>query len=108
MAKLVKLKEPEARVLALQIAASFPNHQASTADVKKLVPKYREFSEEDLLPSKTRQNETMWQQIIGNATASHNKSATSLYTRGLAVRTRDGLRVTEKGLAFLKAKGLYP
>lgn len=105
--KVVKLREPEARVLALQIAATFPGHVASTAAIKKLAPKFRDFSEADLEPSKTRANETMWQQIIGNAIGSHQASNTSLYKRGLAIRTGNGLRVTEKGIEFLKAKGLY-
>lgn len=106
MAKVNKLREPEARILALRIAATFPNHESSTADIKKLVPKYREFSEADLLPSKSRANETMWQQIIGNV-VSHQKVGTSLFKRGLAIRIADGIRVTEKGIEFLKARNLY-
>jgi hypothetical protein len=107
MAEVGKLREPEARILALQIAATFPNHQATTEQIKKAVPKYREFSEADLKPSKTRRHENMWQQIVGNATGSHDKSSTSIFVRGLATRTRDGIRVTDKGIEFLKAKGLY-
>lgn len=100
-----KLREPEARLLALQIAASFPGHKASTATIKKEVPKYREFSKADLLPSKTRKNETMWEQIIGNV-VSHQENSTSIFVRGLAIRTKDGIQVTEKGLEFIRTKGL--
>jgi len=102
-----KLREPEARLLALQIAAKRPNHEASTTHIKDSVPDYREFSPADLAPSPTRKNEKTWQQIVGNATGSHNKSSTSIFNRGYAVKTKDGIRVTEKGLAYLKSKGLY-
>ena len=48
----------------------------------------------------------MWQQIMGNV-ISHQKSRTSLFNRGLAVRTSDGLKVTEAGIQFLRQNGLY-
>jgi hypothetical protein len=104
-----KLSEPEARLLALQIAAEFPDHQASTEDIKKLAPQYRELSEADLEPSDTRGNEQKWQQIIGNATGSHNPTdrRASLFAQGLANKTADGIRVTEKGIELLRKNGLY-
>lgn len=36
----IRLSEPEARILALRIAATFPQHQASTSEIKDLVPSY--------------------------------------------------------------------
>ncbi len=100
-----KLRETEARKLALQIASTFPNHRASTAEIKKLVPKYRELSAADLSPSLTRENETMWEQIIGNV-VSHKKSSVSIFNRGFATRTADGIEVTPKGIAYLKSEGI--
>lgn len=104
--KVGKLREPEARLLALQIAASFPGHEATTTQIKENVPDYREFSPADLAPSLTRNGESTWQQIIGNV-VSHKDSSTSIFARGLATRTKNGIRVTEKGIDFLKSKGLY-
>jgi hypothetical protein len=101
-----KLREPEARLLALQIAAKFPGHEATTTQIKDAVPDYREFSPADLAASPTRNGERVWQQIMGNV-ISHQKSSTSLFARGLAIRTPNGIRVTEKGLEYLKGKGLY-
>ena len=49
----------------------------------------------------------MWQQIIGNV-VSHSESRTSIFKRGYAERTRNGIRVTEKGIEMLKALGRYP
>ena len=106
--KVGKLREPEARILALRIAATFPNCQASMAQIKKEVPDYRDLSEADLMPSRTRPNECMWQQIIGNVVC-HQEVRTSIFNRGWAVRieSRNSIRVTEKGLAHLKGLGLY-
>ena len=104
--KVGKLREPEARILALRIAATFPNHQASIARIKKEVPNFRELSEADLKPSRTRRNERMWQQIVGNV-VSHQGAGTSIFNWGWAVRieSRKSIRVTEKGLAHLKKLG---
>lgn len=101
-----RLREPEARLLALQIAATFPNHEATTTQIKELIPDYRELTAADLAPSKTRNGERMWQQITGNI-VSHKPTSTSIFSRGLATRTRNGIRVTDKGIELLKEKGLY-
>jgi len=101
-----KLRESEARLLALQIAAKSPGREATTTQIKDNVPDYRELSPADLAPSPTRRGECVWQQIIGNV-VSHQNTRTSIFSRGLATRTRNGIRVTEKGIEFLKSKGLY-
>ena len=102
--KIGKLREPEARILALQIAATFPNHQASIARIKREVPNFRELGEADLKPSNTRPNECMWQQIVGNV-VSHRGTGRSIFNLGWAVRieSRKAIRVTEKGLAHLES-----
>lgn len=102
-----RLREPEARLLALAIAASMPGHQASTTQIKDQLPQWRELTADDLKRSATRAREEHWQQIMGNV-ISHSPSSTSIFKRGLAERTDDGIKVTEKGLALLKEKGLYP
>jgi len=60
---------------------------------------------DDLKPSKTRKKEQMWQQIVGNATGSHAPTSVSIFAKGYAVKTRDGIRVTDAGAAYLKSKG---
>lgn len=106
VAKIGKLREPEARILALRIAASFPNREAATSDIKDRVPEYRDLGEADLLPSKTRKNECMWQQIVGNV-VSHDKTTVSIFRQGHAeyLQGKKGIRVTEKGVAYLKSLG---
>lgn len=102
-----KLREPEARLLALRIAAKHPGHEATTTQIKDNVPDYRDLSPADLAPSPTRPREKTWQQIMGNV-VSHQNTTTSIFNRGFAERTRNGIRVTVKGIDMLKAKGLYP
>ncbi|MBO6667798.1 hypothetical protein [Parvibaculum sp.] len=104
MAERTRLREPEARILALRIAASYPNHQTSTTNIKAAVPKLVELTDIDKQPSPTRKHEHKWEQIVGNV-VSHQKTSTSIFNKGYAVRTEDGIRVTEKGLDYLKKKG---
>lgn len=100
----MKLGEPAARVLALRIAATFPDRTATTAQIKKQVPKYVTLSDADLTPSESRTNEEKWQQIIGNV-ISHKGTSTSIFNKGFAVRTADGIRVTDEGAAYLTKLG---
>lgn len=102
-----KLREPEARLIALAIAASMPGHRASTTTIKDQFPTWRELTPADLKKSPSRPREEHWQQIVGNL-ISHKPSSTSIFKRGLAERTNDGIRVTPKGLDLLKEQGLYP
>ncbi len=101
-----RFREHEARVLALKIAAQCPNHMASTKHLKAEVPKYIELSPEDLARSKSRPNERVWQQVMGNV-VSHQTVGGGPFVQGYAVRTSDGLQVTRKGLDYLKSMGYF-
>lgn len=103
-----KLVEEEARDLVLEIAAKSPGHSASTSSIKSQVPSYRTLTAEDLLPSPSRPGEAMWQQIIGNACASHKPTSTSIFSSGFAEKTSDGILVTEKGIQYLTSIRRYP
>lgn len=102
--KADRLREAEARILALKIAAQRPNRTATTAHIKREVPNYIELSEVDRRKSTTRINESMWQQIVGNV-ISHQDSPQGPFVKGYARRTRDGLSVTEKGMDYLNSMG---
>ncbi len=99
-----RLRETEARILALKIASQQPNRSASTQAVKREVPNYIELSKIDLQPSPTRRREAMWQQIIGNV-ISHQDSSQGPFVKGYATRTPNGLSVTDKGMAYLNSIG---
>jgi hypothetical protein len=98
-----RLREPEAKVLFLKIAALQPQCRVSTALAKNEVRRFFPLSHADKKPSTTRRREQLWQQIVGNVIV-HK----SLFIRKLATRTDDGLRLTEKGLAYLKSIGFAP
>jgi hypothetical protein len=99
-----RLREPEARILALRIAASRPNRDASTTYIKDHIQDYIELTDTDLKPSPTRIQEERWQQIVGNV-ISHINTTTSIFNRGFAERTDDGIKVTDLGLKHLAKLG---
>jgi hypothetical protein len=102
-----RLHENEARVLVLKIAAQQPRQAASTEFLKKEVPKYIELSPQDRAPSKSRAREQVWQQIVGNV-ISHKNVRTGPFARGFAIKTSDGIAVTNRGMAYLNSIGFSP
>jgi hypothetical protein len=95
-----RLRESEARILVLKIAAGQAGRAASTSLLKKEMPKYIDLTPIDRTRSKSRPREFIWQQVVGNV-VSHQKSGDGPFVKGLAVRTADGLKVTKKGLDYL-------
>ena len=101
-----RIREPEARNLALKIAAGQPDRTATTEFIKNAVPSLVELSPTDLIPSSARNGEPLWRQIVGNV-ISHQDSRAGPFVRGLAVRTVDGLQVTQVGVDYLKSIGFW-
>jgi hypothetical protein len=101
-----RLREPEARILVLRILAMFASGQAETAQVKEMVPLFREFGPPDLRPSDKYKNEYMWQQIVGNV-LSERGTGISIFDEGWAVRLakEKSIRITDAGRAHLKKIG---
>jgi pentapeptide repeat protein len=99
-----RTSEPEMRIGALRIAASKPNGYATTTQLKDEMPKYVDLTVQDLASSKTRPNEAMYHQIIGNI-VSHQDSRTNIFARGLAVYTGHGIQITDAGREFLRRRG---
>ena len=99
-----RLREPEARMLALKIAARRQNRTATTEYIKKQIPKIYELSEADKAMSLTRKREQKWQQIVGNV-ISHRHTPAGPFQRGFAVRAPDGLTVTDAGIDYLNSIG---
>lgn len=98
-----RLREADARLLALRIAAESPNRAATVEEIKRRVPELRKLSDFDLQASRSRPREKNWETVVGNAVGSHNlpRIKTSLVAQGLAERIVRGIRVTAKGLAHL-------
>lgn len=98
-----RLRESEAKILFLKIAALQPRCTVTTSFAKKEVGRFYPLSAADRKPSSTRRKEQLWQQIVGNVIV--HKSP---FTQGLAERAKDGLRLTNKGLDYLKSIGFAP
>jgi hypothetical protein len=99
--KADKLVEDEARTIVLKIAGSQPGGRATMKLLRDQVPKFIQLSAHDLVPSQTRKNEQLWQQIVRNVAASHP----ALFNAGLAHKIPGGIEVTEKGMAYLNSIG---
>ena len=99
-----RIREPEARILALKIAALQPNRTATTELIKNSIPNFVELSDEDKKPMVKRGGEPRWRQIVGNI-VSHQDSPNGPFVKGLARRTRNGLTVTNAGMDYLNSIG---
>ncbi len=99
-----RLREPEARILTLKIASSQPRGRASTTYIKEHIPLFIPLTRQDLQRSSTRKNEQMWQQVAGNV-ISHKSQSTSIFSLGYALRTEDGIRITDSGKSLLDDLG---
>lgn len=99
-----RLKEKEARVIALKMAARRQNKTVSTERIKKELPKIFPLSALDLQCSTSRPRERLWQQIIGNV-ISHGNGKKGIFGLGQAIRTVNGLTITDAGMDYLKSIG---
>lgn len=99
-----RLREAEARDIALKIAASLPNCEASSKYIKERAAEYVHLTAKDLEPAPSRPREKKWQQVVGNV-VSHSKSAASIFSKGYAERTEDGIRLTNHGINYLNDMG---
>lgn len=102
-----RLREPEARLLALKIASLLPDHRATTEQLIENALEFFSPSEIDLQPSRTRPTQPQWHQIVRNV-ISHRTGTQSLFAAGLANRTHNGLVVTDLGMDRLRRIGFVP
>jgi hypothetical protein len=95
-----RTSESEIRIAALRVAASKPNGRTTTTELKREIHNYLNLTAEDRRPSKTRPRELMYQQIVGNI-ISHKSYRNNIFAQGLAVRTSNGIQITDLGREFL-------
>ncbi len=100
-----RLREPEARLLVLKIAAEQDDLTASVELLRGEVPKHYQLSLEDRVRSKSRPSEQLWQQIIRNVTSSHQKGSRGLFGLGFAEKTGGGIKITKEGMVYLNSIG---
>lgn len=99
-----RLREPEARLIALKIAASYPGRRASMEQIKGKFTSYYELTTIDERLSVTRRGEKIWQQIVRNI-VSHADSSSSIFSRGWATIDSGFITVSDLGYDYLKSIG---
>jgi hypothetical protein len=92
------------RIAALQVAASKSQGKATTTEIKNEINQYLSLTLQDLLPYKTRQNQAIYQQIVGNI-VSHRTAKNSIFAMGWATYTGDGIQITDVGRQYLRTPG---
>jgi hypothetical protein len=100
-----RLREREARVLILKIAASQPERIATIDTLRKEVPKFFDLSSTDKTRSPSRKNETLWQIVIRNTMSSHTTGTRTIFSQGWARKIPNGLKVTRRGMDYLNSIG---
>jgi hypothetical protein len=96
--------ENEMTIAALRVAASKPDGKATTTELKSEVDRYLVLTTEDRTPSKTRPNEAIYQQIIGNI-VSHRGSKTNILQKAGRSTQAMASRLLMPGVSTLGPSG---
>ncbi len=100
-----RLRESEARILILKIAASQPTRSVTINKLREEIPKYFDLSPVDKKQSPSRKNEVLWQIVVRNTMSSHTTGNRTIFAQGWATKTPSGLKVTKTGVAYLNSIG---
>jgi hypothetical protein len=100
-----RLREREARILLLKIAASQPERSATIGKLREEVPKYFDLSPVDQTRSPSRKNERLWQIVVRNTMSSHTTGTRTIFAQGWAKKIPGGLKVTRRGMDYLNSIG---
>ena len=100
-----RLREREARLLILKIAASQPTRSASILQLRQEIPKFFDLSPVDKRLSSSRRNERLWQIVVRNTTSSHTTGPRTIFAQGWAEKIPGGLKVTKSGMDYLNSIG---
>jgi hypothetical protein len=100
-----RLRESEARILVLKIAASQPKRAVTITKLQKEVPKYFDLSPVDKRRSPSRKNEVLWQIVVRNTVSSHTTGTRTIFAQGWARKIPGGLQVTKSGVDYLNSIG---
>lgn len=100
-----RLRESEARILILKIAASQPKRSVTITKLREEVPKYFDLSSVDKRRSPSRKNEVLWQIVVRNTMSSHTTGTRTIFAQGWARKIPGGLKVTKSGVDYLNSIG---
>jgi hypothetical protein len=97
--------EAEISIGALRIAEKFGG-TASMTKVKDNIPDFVELTEADKAKSKTRPNEQMYAQIVGNIVSHRSTPGNIIYEEyALYDEATNSISITATGAALLRSKG---
>jgi hypothetical protein len=99
-----RTSEQEISVAVLRICADAPEGEATTAELKRLIPDYINLTADDLAGSPTRPNEAVWEQIVRNI-VSHRKTEGNIICEGFAEHRPGAIKITDAGRLHLKHMG---
>jgi hypothetical protein len=100
-----RLRESEARILILKIAASQPRRTASINKLREEIPKLFDLSPVDRSRSPSRRNEALWQIVVRNTMSSHTTGSRTIFAQGWATKIPNGVKVTKSGVDYLSSIG---
>lgn len=86
---------------AMKYLATIPSKSATTSDVKQHVPNFITLTPDDQVQSETRDNEQVWQQVVGNIVSHRNDSPENFINRGLIDYNSGVWSLTPAGETYL-------
>lgn len=103
---MARITENDIALAVMKIAAARPNLLCTLTRARNEIPQYVKLSVSDLAQSTTRPNEPMWHQLIRNIQSHHSTDGNFINSGLLLHVPRQGYRITETGLNYLKKNGL--
>lgn len=99
-----RVSEYDVSIAVLLVLAETDKGAAPIGHLVKHCPKFLDLSPADLATSKTRPNESLWEQLVRNITSHHDAEGNFIHD-GYLERIEIGLKITDAGRAFLNSKG---
>jgi len=96
MPKKDRTFEAQMAPVVLKVLDSSPTGVMSIDSIISKVPDFTGLTEGDLQPSKTREGEALWEQIVRNI-RSHSKDAGNYIHEGYISEVDGGLKITSAG-----------
>ena len=82
MSKYNHSSEHDIALAAMKFLKTQPKLTATTSAVKKNIPNFIQLTDDDRAQSETRENEELWQQIVGNIVSHRRDSPENAINRG--------------------------
>ncbi|MCA0368978.1 MAG: hypothetical protein LCH57_13115 [Proteobacteria bacterium] len=94
-----RIQQGDIAVLALELAANRANGTISTTALKKFLEDKFKPTAEDAVPI-ANGHDTLFDQIVRNLVSNRN-TPTSMFSKGYAIYTGNGIQITGSGRTFL-------